>query len=154
DHGALRFDAREVPAVSVARPGSVGKPRPSYQGETMKFLGTALGLLVASACGGDPAETQDDGTDVGSMATTSSFQAFHVDREPPFSGGRAVRHAIGAAAARIAALQADTIGDNAHNGLVDSDPDDSGWDFIISPSATQHSPAKSPTNLFGAIGLA
>src|SRR5205814_3500454 len=69
-------------------------------------------------------------------------------------GPRAVRRALGAVADRLAALQADTIGDNARNGLADADPDDGGWDFIIAPTATEHSAAKSPTNLFGNIGLA
>ncbi|HEX8114943.1 MAG TPA: hypothetical protein VF516_44740, partial [Kofleriaceae bacterium] len=53
----------------------------------------------------------------------------------------------------LAALQADTIGDNARNGVDDADPDDGGWDFIIAPTATEHSTAASPTNLFGAIAL-
>ncbi|TMQ10575.1 MAG: hypothetical protein E6J91_26030 [Deltaproteobacteria bacterium] len=124
----------------------------------MKFLGASLGLLVATACSGEPADT-DDIADVGAVAAASSFQTLRADHrgdrdDHHLAGGRAVRRAIGAAAARIAALQADTIGDNARNGLVDADPDDGGWDFIISPSATEHTPVKSPTNLFGAIGLA
>lgn len=130
----------------------------------MKFLGVALGLLVSSACSGDPGDSgpSDDGVaaDVGSVDAASSFDLFrggdhddghHGDRG---AGSPAVRRAIGAAAARLAALQADTIGDNAHNGLIDTDPDDGGWDFIVPASATQHTPTASPTNLFGAIGLA
>jgi hypothetical protein len=126
----------------------------------MKFLGVALGLLVSSACSGDPSDGSDFTADVGSADGGSSFDMFrggdhgaghHGDHG---SGSPAVRRAIGAAAARLAALQADTIGDNAQNGLNDTDPDDGGWDFIVPASATQHTPAASPTNLFGAIGLA
>ncbi|HEX2685260.1 MAG TPA: hypothetical protein VHN14_01515 [Kofleriaceae bacterium] len=69
-------------------------------------------------------------------------------------GAPAVRRAIGQGVARLAALQADTTGDNARNGLDDNDPDDGGWDFTLAPSATSHTAARSPTNLFGAIGLA
>jgi hypothetical protein len=128
----------------------------------MKFLGVVLGLMVSSACS-EPrdASAPDDGSDdvasdVGAADATSSFDVLRRcgHRGDHGAGSRAVRRAIGAAAARLAALQADTIGDNAHNGLNDTDPDDSGWDFIIAPSATQHTAAPSPTNLFGAIGLA
>jgi hypothetical protein len=124
----------------------------------MKCLGVVLGLLVSSACSGDPGDGGDDvAAEVGAADATSSFEMLrgggyggsHGDH-----GSQDVRRVIGAAAARLAALQADTIGDNARNGLDDTDPDDGGWDFIIAPSAAQHSAAASPTNLFGAIGLA
>lgn len=129
----------------------------------MKFVVAVVGLLVAGACGGEPgdtASTSDDGAgpDVAAASSASSLGLLRIgptasDRSDR-GRARAVRRAIGAAADRLAALQADTIGDNARNGLVDTDPDDGGWDFIIAPSATQHSAVKSPTNLFGAIGLA
>jgi hypothetical protein len=129
----------------------------------MKFHGVILGFLVSSACSGDPGDIGDSAdvtADVGSVDVTSSFEMFrggeqgdghHRDHG---SGSPAVRRAIGAAAARLAALQADTTGDNARNGLNDTDPDDGGWDFIVPASATQHTATASPTNLFGAIGLA
>jgi hypothetical protein len=67
--------------------------------------------------------------------------------------GPTVSQSIKIGAARLSALQADTIGDNARNGLDDNDPDDGGWDFTIAPAATAHTTAASPTNLFGEIGL-
>jgi hypothetical protein len=121
----------------------------------MRFLGVILGLLMSTgACTGDTADTA--AADVGSAGTTAAFDMVHYKRHhgDHDAGSRAVRRAIGGAAARLAALQADTIGDNARNGLVDSDPDDGGWDFIVPPSAAQHTAAASPTNLFGAVGLA
>lgn len=122
----------------------------------MKFLGVILGLLMAGACTGDPADTA--AADVGSASTTAfdlvHYKRHHGDHGDHDAGSRAVRRAIGGGAARLAALQADTIGDNARNGVVDSDPDDGGWDFIVPPSAAQHTAAASPTNLFGEIGLA
>lgn len=128
----------------------------------MKFLGVAAGLLVASACSqGDAPGTAGDGEDgaAADVAARDAASPFAVlrpgHRDHDHGGGpRAVRHALGAAADRLAALQADTIGDSARNGLADADPDDGGWDFIIAPAATEHSAAKSPTNLFGNIGLA
>jgi hypothetical protein len=127
----------------------------------MKFLGAAVGLLVASACSPDPGDGVAGvgavAADVGAVDTASSFDMFRGDHHRHGgrdAGSRAVRRAIGGAAARLAALQADTIGDNARNGLTDTDPDDGGWDFILPAAATQHTAAASPTNLFGAIGLA
>jgi hypothetical protein len=127
----------------------------------MKCLGAVVGLLAAGACTGDPVAgdpTTSEGGDALGAEPFAEFRAAcgprdhggdHGDR----AGGRAVRRAIGGAAARIAALQADTLGDNARNGVDDADPDDGGWDFIIAPTATEHSTAASPPNLFGAIGL-
>ena len=121
----------------------------------MKFLGVVAGLLVSGACGGSGDTDDGVAADLDSRDATSSFAMLrpgHGGRDHG-SGPRAVRRAIGAAADRLAALQADTIGDNAHNGVVDADPDDGGWDFILPPTATEHTAAKSPTNLFGNIGL-
>jgi hypothetical protein len=122
----------------------------------MKLLGAAVGLLIASACDGDGAGPLDIPSDV-VADDASSFELFRGgargDRGDHGAGSPVVRRAIGAAAARLAALQADVTGDNARNGLDDTDPDDGGWDFIVEPTATQHSPAASPPNLFGAIGL-
>ena len=131
----------------------------------MKSLAVVAGLLVSSACGqseapgatGDGSEA-DDGVaaDVAARDASSAFAVLRSGHRDHDHGGgpRAVRRALGAVADRLAALQADTIGDNARNGLTDADPDDGGWDFIIAPTATEHSAAKSPTNLFGNIGLA
>jgi len=54
---------------------------------------------------------------------------------------------------RLVDLQADSIGDNARNGLIDDDPDDSGWDWDIRSSREHHSTAASPNNTFGITGL-
>jgi len=50
-------------------------------------------------------------------------------------------------------LQADRIGDNAHNGLTDGDPDDGGWDFTLAATTTSHSSTPSPENTYGATAL-
>lgn len=118
----------------------------------MRFLGLVLGLTVLSACNGefgdaDPADSSADAAPGFDLLRVG----YHGDHH---ATARAVRRALGGAAARLAALQADTIGDNAHNGVDDTDPDDGGWDFIIAPTATQHSTAASPPNLFGATALA
>src|SRR5215468_7454878 len=126
----------------------------------MRFLGVILGLLMTGACSGELGDTTDTAApDVGATDTTAAFgmihdKRHHGDHRDHDTSSRAVRRAIRGAAARLAALQADTIGDNARNGVIDSDPDDGGWDFIVPPGATQHTVAASPTNLFGAIGLA
>lgn len=54
---------------------------------------------------------------------------------------------------RLIDLQADTINDNAHNGLIDDDPDDSGWDWDVPASQLHHTPNASPTNTYGVTGL-
>jgi hypothetical protein len=65
----------------------------------------------------------------------------------------AIRAQLRAAALRLTDLQADQIGDNAGNGLDDSDPDDGGWDWTLPVDAASHSSAASPDNLYGAVGL-
>ncbi len=127
----------------------------------MKFLGVVLGVMVSTACSGDPGDSDDV---VGTNDAASPFETLRGAGPAchPGHGGhgdhgarlQAIRSALGDGAARLAALQADTIGDNAGNGLVDTDPDDGGWDFIVAPTAASHSTAASPPNLFGAIGLA
>ena len=122
----------------------------------MRFLGVVLGLTVCSACSaefGDPDPAHS--TDASSAEAAPAFDLLRAGHHGARCGAaRGVRRALGAAAARLAALQADTIGDNAHNGVDDADPDDGGWDFIIAPTATEHSAAASPPNLFGATALA
>jgi len=126
----------------------------------MKLLGAVAGLLIASACSGGSGDTDPDAvgaaTDPRTAGPASVVERFHASygHRGDHAKNPSIRRAIRRVAARLADLQADTIGDNAHNGLFDTDPGDGGWDFIISPSATQHSTAASPTNLFGAIGLA
>ncbi|HET9953151.1 MAG TPA: hypothetical protein VFQ61_01535 [Polyangiaceae bacterium] len=64
-----------------------------------------------------------------------------------------IRDAAAETAQRLIALAADSIGDNAHNGLPDFDPGDGGWDFVLSSSATSHSERASPENTYGATAL-
>jgi len=115
--------------------------------------GAVLGVMIlACACSG-----ANEADDVGDTAEpVSSFEVLRGGDlgHTPRSGSLAVRKAIRAGASRIADLQADTIGDNARNGLTDPDPDDGGWDFTLAPTATSHTPATSPPNLFGATALA
>ncbi len=54
---------------------------------------------------------------------------------------------------RLCDLQADLSSDNAHNGYIDVDPDDGGWDWDIHIDTTEHSPENSPANTYGITGL-
>jgi len=125
----------------------------------MKFLGVVLGVMISSACTGgtgEPTKSSDpDESDevVGADAAASSFENLRTGHGDRGYVSPAVRRAIAGGAARLTALQADTTGDNAGNGLNDIDPDDGGWDFTIAASATGHTAAPSPTNLFGETGL-
>jgi len=131
--------------------GEVGDPSGSSSDPASGAAGALVG--AASAVGGsgtgaaDPANPADPvGPD------RSSFQRLCARG----AGARAaptVLQSIKIGAARLSSLQADTIGDNARNGLDDADPDDGGWDFTVAPSATGHTAAASPTNLFGETGL-
>jgi hypothetical protein len=122
----------------------------------MRILGMALGLMMFAACSGELGDTDltAPASDIGGADGATAFDLLRAGHHGERGAtARAVRRALGAAAARLAALQADAIGDNAHNGVTDADPDDGGWDFIVAPTAAEHSTAASPTNLFGAIGL-
>jgi len=68
---------------------------------------------------------------------------------------RALVAQVPEAAARISNTQADIIGDNAHNGEPDSDPNDGGWDFIIdgTDAGAVHTASASPNNTYGITGL-
>lgn len=66
----------------------------------------------------------------------------------------AARVALQRASSRLCDLQADSFGDHAHNGAADEDPADGGWDWMLAPDATGHSPNPSEENLYGAVGLA
>jgi len=121
----------------------------------MRFC-VALGIVtMASACSGDPGSPDE----LAAVDTASSFELLRAghhgygDHDDHRAGSRAIRGAIRRGADRLAAVQADTIGDNAGNGVTDTDPDDGGWDFIIAPTATSHSAAASPTNLYGETAL-
>ncbi|HEX4334890.1 MAG TPA: hypothetical protein VH062_03190 [Polyangiaceae bacterium] len=78
--------------------------------------------------------------------------ALRVGRRPPRLSAR-VRKALAAGAGRLSDLQADRIGDNAHNGLDDDDPDDGGWDFTLAATVTEHTTTASSTNTYGATAL-
>jgi len=145
----------------------------------MKFLGVVLGAMLFQGCNGAGGEVGDlpgPSSDTGSGTAGVEGSASAVGGAAAGPGNSAgpdrsalprlcsrggsgalvpptVRQAIKIGAARLSSLQADTIGDNARNGLDDADPDDGGWDFTIAPSATGHTAAASPTNLFGEIGL-
>ena len=121
----------------------------------MKFPGVVLGIVtIAGACSGDAAETDEV---VGVDSAVSSLEMLRGHGGHDHGGGGAgsanVRRAISRGAARLASLQADTTGDNARNGLDDTDPDDGGWDFILPATATAHTAAVSPPNIFGETGL-
>jgi hypothetical protein len=57
---------------------------------------------------------------------------------------------------RIVHLQADVTADNAGNGNPDTDPDDGGWDLLVTTSATAHTPSPSALTTYGvtSIGMA
>jgi hypothetical protein len=142
----------------------------------MKYLSVVLGVMISSACSGeatesagsaDPEVTGDTGApgDPAAGETEFRFQMMQIDASghgcghdhghgDGGPGSPRVRRALGKGAARLAALQADTTGDNAGNGLVDTDPDDGGWDFTLPRDATAHTAKASPPNLYGNIGLA
>ena len=129
----------------------------------MKLLSVVLGVMVSTACSGDPGADPGSGDpgseDMQTAALVGPFemlrQVGHDDHAARGAGAPAVRRALGHGADRLASLQADTIGDNARNGLVDTDPDDSGWDFVFPSTTTSHTAAASPPNLYGetALGL-
>lgn len=134
----------------------------------MKVLGVVLGALVAAACGNDSAGVDDPNgapgapgdvvpePELGEAASASAYQILCGDRGDQGQQGPAavaVLRAIGRGAGRLASLQADTIGDNAQNGLTDNDPDDGGWDFTLPATAAAHTAAASPPNLYGETGF-
>ena len=49
--------------------------------------------------------------------------------------------------------QADVTEDNAGNGNPDADPNDGGWDWVLTSPVFTHSPAASPVNLYGATAM-
>jgi hypothetical protein len=108
--------------------------------------GVLFGVLL-SAC--DANLPSDSAPAVSASAQGLIAKALtHATRLPV-----AVRAQLRAAAGRLVDLQADQIGDNAGNGLDDSDPDDGGWDWTLPVDAASHSSAASPDNLYGAAAL-
>lgn len=107
------------------------------------IAGVASASVLLSAC--SAAETEEPG------ATTESLQSLRLAVASQASP--AARASITRAGLRLCDLQADRSGDNAHNGLVDDDPDDGGWDWQTTPTATAHSNIASSTNLYGATGM-
>ncbi len=61
--------------------------------------------------------------------------------------------AVSKAVNRLADLQADITGDNAHNGTPDQDLEDGGWDYDVLLSTTEHSATQSPENTYGVTAL-
>jgi hypothetical protein len=63
--------------------------------------------------------------------------------------------ALMAGANYVRRSQADVTEDNATNGSPDTDPDDAGWDWVLTPPAFTHSATASEDNLYGetAIGV-
>ena len=113
-----------------------------------------LTVVLLSGCG------QPDGAVAGRAEGTTAVEVTRVKEVAfPLRGGRPasisarVRASLARGAERVSDLQADRIGDNAHNGLNDDDPDDGGWDFTLAATATSHSPTPSPENTYGATAL-
>lgn len=103
--------------------------------------------VLGSACSESPVDQAEAGV------SASGFALLQKGGAGPSASfaARASLHSLGA---RLSQLQADGIGDSAHNGLSDLDPDDGGWDWLIAPSALGHSQTASPDNLYGSIALA
>ena len=120
----------------------------------MRFINLMFsGLLLTAACA--------SATPISSDASQSAADAIAVSMAPFELGQRVeqqtfspqIRAALSAASERLADLQADIVGDNAHNGVEDADPDDGGWDWTPASQATSHSSVPSADNAFGATGL-
>ena len=100
-------------------------------------------VVMVGACTNESA-SNDEAANVADLGTLSAPHSEH--------GSHALRLAVCRGAQRIVDQQADITGDNAHNGLVDTDPDDGGWDFTI-PAGTSHTAAVSFENLYGGTAL-
>lgn len=114
-----------------------------------RMLGVALfGGVLAGAC-------SESGGSVAVEGESASAQGFELLRRGggAESSSLALRASLHSLVSRLADLQADSLGDNARNGFIDSDPDDGGWDWLVAPTATSHSATLSPDNLYGSIAL-
>ena len=118
----------------------------------MRFITGMLTASLVCGCGvsDDVAHPGAPGPAAGDTASVSA--ALRVGRRPPRVGAK-VRAALSSAATRLSDLQADAIGDNARNGLDDTDPDDGGWDFTLASTASAHSASASAENTYGATAL-
>ncbi len=117
--------------------------------DTMK-LSWSLAMLLVGACTDDIDSLDEDDTAV----VESSLEVLRGGGGHGHGhGSPGLRNVLRRGAERLSDLQADTIGDNAHNGLTDADPDDGGWDFKLPAAAKAHTAGASPTNLFGATAL-
>jgi hypothetical protein len=108
--------------------------------------GVLFGGVFAVAC------AENTASEPGEPVSAQGFELLRRGAGAPASSF-ALRGSLHSLGARLADLQADVIGDSAHNGLVDADPDDGGWDWMLAPTATSHSASASPDNLYGSIGL-
>lgn len=115
-------------------------------------LAWVAGVLLVSACNGDIDVSDQEETAV-AASSLEILRSGGGHGHGHDHGTPGLRNVLRRGAARISDLQADTIGDNAHNGLSDSDPDDGGWNFTLPATATAHTSQASPTNLFGATAL-
>ncbi|MFO7652602.1 MAG: FlgD immunoglobulin-like domain containing protein [Candidatus Krumholzibacteriia bacterium] len=83
--------------------------------------------------------------------------AFKPEREP-IPAGKALGQPVDFAAALaggadyLRRAQADITEDNAGNGASDTDPDDGGWDWVLTDPAFTHSASASATNTYGVTG--
>lgn len=100
-----------------------------------------LGLIGVAAC----SDVDEGDTSVAS----DSLAVLRAGGE----GSSMVRTSIARTAARLCELAADRVGDPARNGAVDDDPDDGGWDWLVSPERVSHSSEASPENLYGSVAL-
>ncbi|HET9932342.1 MAG TPA: hypothetical protein VFQ35_16675, partial [Polyangiaceae bacterium] len=108
----------------------------------LRRLVGVVGFLVLAGCSG-----ADESESVAPSEALALLRSGGHGHDSP------VRAAIGSAAERLCDLAADRVGDPAHNGASDDDPDDGAWDWVLSPTALSHSPAASPENLYGSVAL-
>jgi hypothetical protein len=108
-------------------------------------------LITACSETATSADTPDTppGSVAGALAPLSVGARGHHPAPIP----TAIRAQLRAAANRLSDLQADRIGDNAGNGLDDTDPDDGGWDWMLAADASSHSTSASADNIYGATAL-
>lgn len=108
-------------------------------------------VMIVCACNQELGEIDEESTAV--AASSLEILRSGGGHGHGHDHGKALRKVMRRGAARIVDLQADTIGDNAQNGLADTDPDDGGWDFELPAAAAAHTPGASAPNCFGATAL-
>ncbi|MGC4087891.1 MAG: hypothetical protein QM756_08340 [Polyangiaceae bacterium] len=102
-----------------------------------------VACLALSACA---AASTDETDDV--QVSLSALSAL------PSMAPAATRASLVHAASRLCDLEADRAGDPAHNGDVDGDPDDGGWDWLVDPATSSHTSSPSLENLYGSVASA